>query len=108
MVLSRHPIVIHPNTLRCIEQALARICTFTVTEDPEGAKVFEIAALLNAELTHEQRKLLMIVNGVRFIPVAALPTEPLNCDPVRSMVKPAVYKDLQGLRKFLKHGWGAR
>ena len=108
MVLSRHPIVIHPNTLRCIEQALARICTFTVTEDPEGAMVYEIAALLDADLTHEQRELLMTVNSVRLIPVAALPTESLNCDPVRSMVKPADHKDLQGLRKFLKHGWGAR
>lgn len=108
MVLSRYTIVMHPNTLRCIEQALARICTFVVTVDSEGAKVYEVSALHEAELTHEQRELLMTVNSVRFIAVTAIPANPMTGRSVRSPAEPAEQRNLQGLRKFLKHGWGAR
>lgn len=108
MALSRYTIVIHPNTLRCIEQALARICTFVVTVDSERAKVYEVLAVHEADLTHEQRELLMTANSVRFIAVAAIPANPMTYRPLRSPAEPAEQRNLQGLRKFLKHGWGAR
>lgn len=99
-----YTMIIHPNTLQQMEQALAGFCTFTVTTDDEGAKTYTVIEKLKAELTFNESIGLDVLASARFIPMKHLPlaTEPLVADPARSPVKPASHQNMQELRKFLR------